>query len=383
MTRLEQARDTLAWMVAHRRHLHQHPEVGLELPETHDYVARVLRDLGLDVEAHAAGGLSARIAGSAPDGVTAVLRADMDALPVTERAVVPYPSLNEGAMHACGHDLHMSMLLGAAKVLTQTPPCRDTVLVFQPGEESDRGALAVLEHANLRLSGKAHAFAVHVHATAPPGQVLWRPDVFMAYGDWFTIELRGPGGHASQPHLVGNPVEAAAEITASLRRAVAELSEADAVVATVTESLIGNTVNVIPAHGRLRGTLRSLSPRSRAALMERLDGIVSEVVDRHGLSGDVTIHEGYPAVVNDSAFTSRLITRLSEADISTSVTRMPAPSMVIEDFAYFLRRWPGAMVYLGAQGPGNTSFNHSDDVVYDETAMAVGAALHLLVADGV
>ena len=156
----------------HRRHLHQHPEVGLDLPQTHDYVASVLRDLGYEVEVHRAAGVTARVAGSAPDGTVSVLRADMDALPVTERVELSFRSLHEGAMHACGHDLHMAMLLGAAQVLADHPPRRDTVLAFQPGEEADRGALPLLEHTNLGFAGPATAFAVHVHALAPPGTIL-------------------------------------------------------------------------------------------------------------------------------------------------------------------------------------------------------------------
>lgn len=376
--RLAEAAAEQEWMVAHRRHLHRHPEVGIELPETHAYVARTLTDLGLDVESRPAAGVTARVTGTEPDGVVSILRADLDALPVTERTGLPFASEAPGAMHACGHDLHTAMLLGAAKVLTNHPPRRDTVLVFQPGEESDRGALAVLPHASLDLT-QATAFALHVHATADPGTVLWRPDVFMAFGDWFTIELAGPGGHASQPHLVGNPIDAAGEITAEIRRVTAELSEA--VVATVTESRIGNTVNVIPSSGRLRGTLRSLSPESRSTLMERMRQIVAGVARAHGLQGDLTIHEGYPAVVNDAAFTRRLVERLEQTG-GLSVARMAQPSMVIEDFAYFLQRWPGAMVYLGARGASNTSFNHADDVVYDESVLTIGAALHLMAADG-
>ncbi|WP_344257420.1 M20 family metallopeptidase [Terrabacter carboxydivorans] len=367
-------------MVTHRRHLHRHPEVGIELPDTHAYVARTLTDLGLDVETHPAAGVTARVTGTDPNGVVSILRADLDALPVTERTGLDFASETPGAMHACGHDLHTAMLLGAAKVLADHPPRRDTVLVFQPGEESDRGALAVLQHASLDLAA-ATAFALHVHATADPGTVLCRPDVFMAFGDWFTIELAGPGGHASQPHLVGNPIDAAGEITAELRRVTAELSDSELVVATVTESRIGNTVNVIPSSGRLRGTIRSLSPQSRSSLIDRMHQIVADVARALELQGDLTIHEGYPAVVNDAAFTGRLVEQLEQLD-GLSVARMTEPSMVIEDFAYFLQRWPGAMVYLGARGAGNTSFNHADDVVYDESVLTIGAALQLLVADG-
>ncbi|GAA2502433.1 M20 family metallopeptidase [Terrabacter carboxydivorans] len=378
--RFAQAAAQQDWMVTHRRHLHRHPEVGIELPDTHAYVARTLTDLGLDVETHPAAGVTARVTGTDPNGVVSILRADLDALPVTERTGLDFASETPGAMHACGHDLHTAMLLGAAKVLADHPPRRDTVLVFQPGEESDRGALAVLQHASLDLAA-ATAFALHVHATADPGTVLCRPDVFMAFGDWFTIELAGPGGHASQPHLVGNPIDAAGEITAELRRVTAELSDSELVVATVTESRIGNTVNVIPSSGRLRGTIRSLSPQSRSSLIDRMHQIVADVARALELQGDLTIHEGYPAVVNDAAFTGRLVEQLEQLD-GLSVARMTEPSMVIEDFAYFLQRWPGAMVYLGARGAGNTSFNHADDVVYDESVLTIGAALQLLVADG-
>ncbi len=381
--RIQQARDVQEWMIEHRRELHRHPEVGLELPRTHDYIAATLRELGLVTESRPASGVTVRVPGSAPDDVVSVLRADMDALPVTERTDLPFRSSAAGAMHACGHDLHMAMLLGAAKVLVDNPPRRDTVLVFQPGEESDRGALRSLEHANLSFRGQATAFAVHVHALAAPGSILCRPGVFMAYGDWFTVELRGPGGHASQPHLVGNPVEAASEITLRLGRLVGELSTEEHVVATVTESRIGNTVNVIPASGRLRGTLRTLTADSRAQLITAMHDLVGEVVTSHRLTGALTIHEGYPAVVNDADYIAGLETRLGRTELGGKVVAMPDPSMVIEDFAYFLRRWPGAMVYLGAQGEGNTSFNHADDVVYDESALEVGAALHLIAADGI
>lgn len=382
-SRIEQARGLQDWMATHRRRLHQDPEVGLDLPHTHAYIADALRDLGHTVEVRPSAGVTTRIAGAEPDGTTVVLRTDMDALPVHERTSLRFRSVNDGAMHACGHDLHMAMLLGVAKALTNAPPRRDTVLVFQPGEESDHGALAVLQHDNLQLEGDAVAFAIHVHAVADPGAIWCRPGVFMSYGDWFTITLLGPGGHASQPHLVGNPVEAGAEITTRLRGLATQVGAYEHVVATPTESLIGNTVNVIPASGRIRGTIRTLSADRRHELIDGMRNLVAEVAAAHRLTGELTIHEGYPAVVNDAGFMTRFERAVGATPLAEYLTHMPEPSMVIEDFAYFLQKWPGAMVYLGARGEGNTSFNHGDDVIYDENALAVGTALHLLVADGI
>ena len=365
-------------MAGHRWALHQEPEVGLDLPDTHAYVAEVLRRLGLAPEVHPAAGVTVEVPGTT-EGRPVVLRADMDALPVGERSGVERPSRRKGAMHACGHDLHMAMLLGVAASLGEAPPARRTVLVFQPGEEADRGAVPTLgQHANLALDG-AEAFAIHVHATWPAGTVHVRPGTFMAFGDWFRVDYRGPGAHASQPHLAGNPVVAAAELVTRLRDAVAELAREEHLVATVTEALIGNTVNVIAPTGRLRGTMRSLSADRRRALHAELRHLAVLTAEEVGIEAQVSITEGYPAVVNDAGYVDRLRAAVGER---VQVVEMAAPSMVIEDFAYFLQRWPGAMVYLGAQVPGHTAFNHAPDAVFDESVLQVGAALHLLAADG-
>ncbi len=365
-------------MVAHRRHLHRNPEVGLELPDTHEYVADALASLGLTPRVCPGAGVSAVVPGRAA-GPAVILRADMDALPVREASGEPFSSGRDGAMHACGHDLHMAMLLGAAACLADEPPVHDTVLVFQPGEESDRGAVPTLASHPELATTSATAFAVHVHATWASGTVFTRPGTFMAYGDWFRIAFRGPGGHASQPHLAGNPVVAGAEVVLALREQVARLAADEHLVATVTESLMGNTVNVIPDHGRLRGTLRTLSAGQRDALLAGLHELAAEAAGANGLDVEVEVIEGYPAVVNDEAYVAGLTRTL--AGIGIPAGEMPDPSMVIEDFAYFLRRWPGAMVYLGAAVPGRTAFNHAPDAVFDEAVLTTGAALHLLAAE--
>lgn len=365
-------------MVGHRRALHQEPEVGLELPDTHSYLAEAIRDLGLEPEIHPGAGVTVEVPGTTA-GRPVVLRADMDALPVTERSGVEHPSRRDRAMHACGHDLHMAMLLGAAACLVEEPPARRTVLVFQPGEETDRGAVPTLaRHANLALDA-AEAFAIHVHATWPAHSVHLRSGTFMAYGDWFRVDYTGPGAHASQPHLAGNPVVAASELVGCLRASVEDLAREEHLVATVTESLIGNTVNVIPTDGRLRGTLRSLSAGRRDALIAELEHLALATAQANEIEARVSITEGYPAVVNDAEYVDRV--RAAVGDRAETV-EMQVPSMVIEDFAYFLQRWPGAMVYLGAQVEGRHAFNHAADAVFDEAVLQTGAALHLLAADG-
>jgi hippurate hydrolase len=371
----------LSSMVAHRRKLHVHPEVGMDLPWTQDYVATALRSLGYEPEVRPAAGVTLFIEGRSGRGPIRVLRADMDALPLREKTGLSFSSTVPGAMHACGHDLHMAMLLGAAELFRTSPPVHDVVLAFQPGEESDRGALRVLEHDSLRLPGAAVAFALHVHALLPAGVVTSRPGTFMAHGDWFEITFTGGGGHASAPELAANPIEGMSAWVDRLREVVAELSSGENLVATVTESLAGNTVNVIPTKGSLRGTIRTLSDGARTTLHEALVRITDETADRFGLSGACQILPGYPAVNNDAGFLTTLEMAMTDEPGAVPVERMAQPSMVIEDFAYFLQRWPGAMLYVGAQVEGARSFNHSDDVMFDESAMTTGLALHSLVAD--
>jgi amidohydrolase len=380
--RQERARAFLASMTAHRQHLHANPEVGMDLPATHEYLASHLRSLGLEPEVHTRGGITARIVGRVGRGTVRILRTEMDALPVQERTGLDFASTTPGAMHACGHDLHMAMLLGAAELFVGEPPTHDVVLVFQPGEEADRGALAVMEHESLRgLPSDAIAFAIHVNALLPSGLVTSRPGVFMAFGDWFRVTFTGPGGHASAPHLTTNPIDGFTLWTRGLHELVAELRAREPLVATVTEALAGNTVNVIPTLGSLRGTLRTLSEGQRGLLHERLAQLTSEVGAFVGLRADLEIIEGYPAVMNDPAVVRAIFGGHDAERPAAPAREAPEPSMVIEDFAYFLGRWPGAMVYLGAQVEGATSFNHSDDVRFDESVMTVGLALHSLVAD--
>ena len=367
-------------MIAHRRYLHANPEVGLQLPKTHEYVSQALESLGLVTEVVPAGGVTTRVSGSDPTLKPIIFRADMDALPVMEELDSDYCSRNFGVMHACGHDLHMATLLGVAQDLIANPPTRDVILAFQPGEESDRGAKEVLKHKNLQIDD-AETFAIHVNAVLPSGQVSFSRNVFMAFGDWFSLEIEGPGGHASAPERAGNPIQFGSIFEEGLVRIARELNtEGSRVVATVTEFISGNTVNVIPTTGSLRGTIRTVSVEQREQIHSLMHSLVEGLADSLDLSARLTITEGYPAVVSDIEFIESLLDTARINGHESKLHEMDEPSMVIEDYSYFLHKWPGAMVYVGAAIGDQPAFNHSASAQFDEKAMDTAFSLFRMLA---
>lgn len=372
--------DTIAAMVRHRRHLHAHPEVGLALPDTHNYVSSELQRLGVNPEVVSGTGVSARIKGTNPRLTPIVFRADMDALPVHEDLDLSFSSTRDGAMHACGHDLHMATLLGVAEDLVRRPPARDVILAFQPGEESDRGALEILNHRELTVSN-AETFAVHVNAVLPTGRVAYSKGTFMAFGDWLRLDIEGPGGHASAPERAGNPIQMGARFEEAIVDLATALSTPKGrAVATVTEFLSGNTVNVIPTHGSLRGTVRTVNPEQREILHRGMSTIVDELSSEMGLAATLTITAGYPAVVSDPDFIETFLWLARAEGLGSVLQEMDHPSMVIEDFSYFLQKWPGAMVYVGAAIGEAPSFNHSATAQFDEEAMTTAFRLFRMLA---
>jgi len=367
-------------MIGHRRHLHANPEVGIELPKTHMYVSKVLASLGLAPEFISGAGVSAHIKGTKNSLTPIIFRADMDALPIVENSDVEYCSTTHGAMHACGHDLHMAALLGVAEDLVANPPMRDVILAFQPGEESDRGAKQTLKHNNLQIDD-AETFAVHVNAVLPSGQIAFSRDVFMAFGDWFELTIEGPGGHASAPERSGNPIQFGSQFEEGLVRIAKELgTEASRVVATVTEFISGNTVNVIPTKGCLRGTVRTVSVGQRKQLHQRMHDLSEELSVKLGLSAQLTITEGYPAVISDRKFIESFLTTAEHNGYGSNLHEMNEPSMVIEDYSYFLHKWPGAMVYVGAAVGNEPTFNHSASAKFNEQAMETAFGLFRMLA---
>ena len=383
-TLLEEAADLLPGAVELRRRIHRRPELGLELKETQASVLEAIDGLGLAVTAGEA--VTSVVATLGDEGPAILLRADMDALPMPEDTGLPFASEVAGAMHACGHDAHVAMLVGAARLLaarTATLPGR-VVFMFQPGEEGHHGARFMIEEGLLDGPGAPEAaFAVHITPTWRSGTVSTRPGPLLASADVFEVGVIGRGGHASMPHLVVDPIPIACEIVQAIQSMVTRRIDAfDPAVVTVAKIDAGTTNNVIPERATMVGTVRTTSEGTRTRVLELLRQVATGVAAAHGADATVEIRPGYPVTVNDddfATFAASVATDLVGADRTLT---MEHPIMGAEDFSYVLQRVPGAMVFLGARpdGEGPVAPNHSNRMVLDEDAMATGMAMYAGVA---
>ncbi len=378
------ARALLPDIVALRRRIHAWPELGLELPRTRDAVLESLADLDLEVEpAGRTSAVVAHLEGARP-GRTLLLRADMDALPLQEDTGLAFASRVDGAMHACGHDAHVAMLTGAARLLAERRGelAGRVKLVFQPGEEGHAGARVLIEEG--LLDGVDGAFAIHVNPVLRAGAVALKAGALLAAGDVFSIDLKGRGGHASEPHHTRDPIPVACEIVTALQAMVTRRTHAfDPVVLTVTKLQAGTALNVIPESARIQGTFRSVSERARRRVGEQLRRLVEGIAAAHELEAAVHVIPGYPPTLNDAGF-SDFVRGTARALVGEdAVIEMEAPVMGTEDFSYVLQRVPGAMVFLGVQPSGGRPHAlHSNRMVLEESELATGAALHAAVALG-
>ena len=384
------AREVLPEVIALRRRLHRVPEVGLELPMTQALVLEAVRELGLEpVTGSTVGSVVATIEGTGP-GPTILLRADMDGLPLTEETGLDFASEHDGQMHACGHDTHVAMLMGAARLLLddRTSWRGRVLLMFQPGEEGFHGARYMLEEGLLEQSGgerPSGAFALHISTLYETGTIDVRPGPMLASGDTLRITVRGRGGHASAPHTALDPITVAAEIVLALQLMVTRRVDAfDPAVVTIAQIVAGTTTNIIPESVFLGGTMRTVSEARRVAVRADVRRVCEGIAAAHGASVEVEIEPGYPVTVNDDAFTE-LVLGVAREVVGDDATRLlPAPIMGAEDFSYVLQQVPGAMAFVGARPPGEdpatAPMNHSNRVVFDEAAMAAGIATHVGVA---
>lgn len=390
-TLLTEARALLPGIVAVRREIHRAPEAGIHLPRTQATILRELADLDLSVSVGA--GLSSVVAvleGARP-GRTMLLRADMDALPQQEDTGLPFASQVAGVMHACGHDTHTAMLIGAARLLTAR---RDrlagrVVFMFQPGEELGGGAERMIDEGLLAPADGPPvdgAFALHIATRHEAGTVHLRPGPQFAAADTLRITVHGRAGHAAAPHKALDPVPVACEIVQALQTMVTRTIGAfEPVVVTVTSITAGRACNVIPETAELSGTYRTLSEPSRQAVRDGITRVAHGVATAHSATADVELVDGYPALHNDPDFAALVRGAAATVVGPTNVRELPHPTMGGEDFSYVLQRVPGTMAYLGAcpadRTPGAAPDNHSNHVVYEEDALAVGTAVHCAVTE--
>jgi amidohydrolase len=384
---LDAAADLSERTIAFRRKLHRHPELGLDLPVTRQAVLDELADLGLSVRvSETTSAVVAELVG-ATDGPALILRGDMDALPLQEDTGLPFASTVPGAMHACGHDTHVAMLAGAARLLGSR---RDEIagrvlFFFQPGEEGHHGAKFALDEGLLDAPEVAGAFALHISSSYESGTINLRPGPVLAAADEFRILLTGRGGHASAPHNANDPVPAACEIVTTMQVALSRrVSIFDPAVLTVGRITAGTTSNIIPATAELYGTIRTLSEETRESVHARLRTVAEGIAAAHELAADVQIIPGYPVTVNDDAFAGSVRRVAVELLGESRVRDMDEPLMGAEDFSYVLAKYPGAMAFLGAStspdAPDQVPPNHSNLVVFDESALTTGVAMYAAVA---
>jgi len=369
-----------------RRAIHREPEIGLDLPRTQAKVLSALGGLPLEITCgQALSSVTAVLRGGRP-GQTVLLRGDMDALPVTEHARLPYASQTEGTMHACGHDLHTAMLAGAAKLLAarQAELAGNVIFMFQPGEEGCGGAKKMIDEGVLDAAGPrpVAAFGLHVvSSTLPAGVFTSRAGTMMAAADTLEVTVRGRGGHAAQPHHAADPIPVACELVTALQTMVTRQFDIfDPVVLTVGLFRAGTADNVIPDEARFAATVRTFSPAARRRARDASLRLVRDITAAHGLSVHAEFVDGYPVTVNnadETAFAQQTVT-----DLFGTGGFVPAPSPMTgaEDFSYVLEQVPGAFVMLGACPPGSdpatAPFNHSAEAVFDDGVLADGAALY-------
>ena len=381
------AQAVLPGMTALRRAIHAEPELGLHNPRTAEKIMAALVGLPLEFRTGpSTTGIIATLKGPA-NGRTVLLRGDTDALPMPEETGLDFASTIPGAMHACGHDSHVAMLTGAARLLCERREslAGSVMFMFQPGEEGHHGARYMIDDGLIDPLPDA-AFALHIMPNAPWGVVGGRTGALLASNDKLRIVITGRGGHASMPHDALDPVPIACEIALALQTFVTrQISVFDPAVITIGQISAGTTDNVIPETALLFGTMRTLSAATRLKLHNGLPRLAQGIAAAHGASATVEIIPGFPVTNCDGravALGETVTKRLFGEDAWQTLAN---PIMGAEDFAYVLEKVPGAMFFLGVAEQG-TDWRaccglHSTHMHLDESAMARGAALHAAIAE--
>lgn len=366
----EFADDMATW----RHHLHANPELGFDCHDTAAFVVERLREFGVD-EVHtgiATSGVVAIINGQG-EGPTMGLRADMDALPIHEATGADYASTKEGVMHACGHDGHTTMLLGAAKYLSETRNFSGRVaLIFQPAEEAGGGAGVMVDQGVLDRFNIDRLFAMHTLPGLPLGQFATTPGPILAAVDMFDINIKGKGGHVANHHLAVDPIVAACGITQAVQTIVSRSrSPFDDLVVSVTQIHTGSADNIIPDSAYINGTVRTFSRDTQAMVKQRLKEIVEGQAAAYGVEAELIYHDDYPPTINDPAQTEFAVAAAVDVAGAANVNANWHKDMGAEDFAFFLENRPGAYVFIGN---GDTAHVHHPAFNFDDDAAPLGAS---------
>ncbi|MEX0975290.1 MAG: amidohydrolase [Bacillota bacterium] len=374
-------------IISLRREIHMHPELGLETPHTSALVAKVLRDLGIEVREHVGGhGVVGLLRGEGPghglgDGLTIALRADMDALPITEETGKEYCSKIPGLMHACGHDAHTAILLGTAKVLSDMRKefAGNVKFIFQPGEEGAGGARPMIKDGCLENPRPDMILGAHVGSlwSVGSGQIGVRRGPLMAATDRFTVTVRGKGGHGAAPHMSVDPVVIAAQIVVMLQTIVSrEIDPLTPAVVTIGMIKAGTANNIIPETCEIRGTVRYLDRSFAKVIPQRIKEIAEGTAGAMRGQAVLEYFYGYPPVVNDPAATDFLANSAASV-VGADNIRQVQPTMGGEDMSYYLEQVPGTFFGIGTATPGEgTDFpHHHPKFDVDEEVLHVGVAV--------
>lgn len=362
-------------IVGWRRHIHQHPEIGFEVHQTAEFVARKLEEFGVNEIHRGFGetGVVGVIRGRLGDGPVIALRADMDALPIVEATSQPHASTVEGVMHACGHDGHTAMLLGAAKYLAETRNFRGSVvLVFQPAEEIGGGAKAMIDDGLFDRFGIGHVYGMHNMPGLATGRIALRPGSIMAASAKFTIRVTGRGGHAARPHTTIDPIVTGAQIVTALQTIVARNTDpVTSAVVTVTKFDAGTAYNIIPEIIELWGSVRALSMEVAKATEDRIVHIATKIGEAAGASVEVDYNQTISVTHNDpeeAAFSTEVAREVvGDAQVDGDV----APVMAGEDFSRMLELRPGTLVFLGN---GKSADLHHPAYDFEDEAIPAGVS---------
>ena len=363
-------------IVTLRRNIHRDPELGFDTEKTAEKVLDALDGLPLEIQTDIAeNGVVATLRGERGEGLTVALRADMDALPINEDTGLPFASEVEGKMHACGHDGHTSMLVGAARVLAQDH-LRERLsgsvkFIFQPAEEGFAGGRVMVEEGT--AEGVSSIFALHLWPGLPRGAVATKAGPIMAAADAFELVVKGSGGHGAMPHLTADAMAISAQIVTALQTIVSrEVNPVEPAVLTVGEISAGTAFNIIPETVRLGGTVRTLDNDLRERMPERIEDLARGVAK--GMRGDVELNYrfSYPVTRNEADAAGLALRVTGELFGEERAVELTYPSMGAEDFAFFLEKVPGAFIWLGV---GDVSGLHTPQFSFDEDILPQGSAL--------